>query len=648
MSEISKFIYWDVDRQMRVNSGGVKDDTAVVLQYQDYVTWRFYFGRMIDSVFTVIDLSEAIAWDGGVNDTWGVVTSPMVRVFDADVDKTHLADGYVDVTFDADTAPFLAKIGTSKAIFVFLEIRGYDTSGDKKFPLVFQIVAGNSIDPATGDPLDPASLYYTAAQTLALLRTAPEVQFSIDGATLWHDTQVPNVDLYYRERYPEGEWGQAIALLQGPAGADAPEVIYQYSIDGATSWHTPWATGDLYQRVSTDGGDTYEDAILFVGEDGDPGAAATIAVGTVTTGDAGTDVIVTNSGTEAAAIFDFTIPRGNTGANGNDTKLQYSADSVSWHDTYTAGDIYMHVSTDGGENYGAAMQFSSSGVNTPLEFVDGDLTTGVLTVSGLRPIIAVIDNNGKVIYPDEITYGATDTTVDLTSYGTLTGTWTVIFGQGKDGADGLDAPQDNWRVIAGTAFTATPASTSTLTMSDTSAVYVGDGIKYTDGRGTYYAIVTAVSANTSITIAGAAFDTGSDVTALYVGNNKIIQMDFFDSGTYGDGANDLLAADMNTYSKWQGRKAYLVSFSAVHKTADTGAAQPKINVKVNAAAVSTNDTNNGVQLSTAGTWVDNSAVAINTSNYDINRGEAIEITCTAAGTNGDASDLTVSLVFVQE
>jgi len=44
--------------------------------------------------------------------------------------------------------------------------------------------------------------------------------------------------------------------------------------------------------------------------------AATVAVGTVTTGAAGTDVIVTNSGTSSDAVLDFTIPRGNTGLSG--------------------------------------------------------------------------------------------------------------------------------------------------------------------------------------------------------------------------------------------------------------------------------------------------------------------------------------------
>lgn len=52
------------------------------------------------------------------------------------------------------------------------------------------------------------------------------------------------------------------------------------------------------------------------GPKGDTGAAATVTVGTVTTGEPGTDAIVTNSGTESAAVLNFTIPIGATGAAG--------------------------------------------------------------------------------------------------------------------------------------------------------------------------------------------------------------------------------------------------------------------------------------------------------------------------------------------
>lgn len=52
------------------------------------------------------------------------------------------------------------------------------------------------------------------------------------------------------------------------------------------------------------------------GADGADGAAATIAVGTVTTGAPGSSATVTNVGSSSAAIFDFTIPRGDVGETG--------------------------------------------------------------------------------------------------------------------------------------------------------------------------------------------------------------------------------------------------------------------------------------------------------------------------------------------
>ena len=52
------------------------------------------------------------------------------------------------------------------------------------------------------------------------------------------------------------------------------------------------------------------------GAQGPPGNAATIEAGTTTTGDPGTDALVSNVGDEHFAIFDFTIPRGDKGDQG--------------------------------------------------------------------------------------------------------------------------------------------------------------------------------------------------------------------------------------------------------------------------------------------------------------------------------------------
>ena len=58
----------------------------------------------------------------------------------------------------------------------------------------------------------------------------------------------------------------------------------------------------------------------FQNTEGEKGDAATIKVGTVTTGAAGTDAIITNSGTTSDAVFDFVIPRGADGTPGTDGK----------------------------------------------------------------------------------------------------------------------------------------------------------------------------------------------------------------------------------------------------------------------------------------------------------------------------------------
>ncbi len=72
-----------------------------------------------------------------------------------------------------------------------------------------------------------------------------------------------------------------------------------------------------------DKGDTGAQGIQGVkgdkGATGAPGAAATIRIGNVYTGAPGTNVVVTNSGTSTNAVLNFTIPRGNPGADGNVT-----------------------------------------------------------------------------------------------------------------------------------------------------------------------------------------------------------------------------------------------------------------------------------------------------------------------------------------
>ena len=110
---------------------------------------------------------------------------------------------------------------------------------------------------------------------------------------------------------------------QGPQGAAGPQGIQgPQGITGATGPQGPQgitgATGPQGPQGIT--GTTGPQGLAGVtgpmGLTGPTGAAATITIGTVTTGDPGTEATVTNSGTTEEAVFDFVIPRGKPGGGG--------------------------------------------------------------------------------------------------------------------------------------------------------------------------------------------------------------------------------------------------------------------------------------------------------------------------------------------
>lgn len=65
------------------------------------------------------------------------------------------------------------------------------------------------------------------------------------------------------------------------------------------------------------------------GAQGPSGSAATVAVGTTTTGAAGTNANVQNSGTQSAAVLNFTIPKGADGRDFGDFYQNTAGKSVA-------------------------------------------------------------------------------------------------------------------------------------------------------------------------------------------------------------------------------------------------------------------------------------------------------------------------------
>ena len=95
-----------------------------------------------------------------------------------------------------------------------------------------------------------------------------QIQYSIDGSTLWHSTFVQGTDKYIRFSNDNGSTWTAGDRFVGEDGTDgADQLMLQYSIDNS-SWHAALATNDLYIRFSTDGGATWSTGTRFVGVTG--------------------------------------------------------------------------------------------------------------------------------------------------------------------------------------------------------------------------------------------------------------------------------------------------------------------------------------------------------------------------------------------
>ena len=117
----------------------------------------------------------------------------------------------------------------------------------------------------------------------------------LDGSSFWTTNASPSTS--------GGGYTWNISDLSGDTGKSVAvgdiifQSVYRYTVDSITS-----TTAHCTIRQSIKG---------------NTGNAATIAVGTVTTGEPGTPATVTNTGTSGAAVFDFSIPKGEKGDTGN-------------------------------------------------------------------------------------------------------------------------------------------------------------------------------------------------------------------------------------------------------------------------------------------------------------------------------------------
>jgi hypothetical protein len=212
------------------------------------------------------------------------------------------------------------------------------------------------------------------ALVYSVLSAGEEVQYSADGITWLSPEEVtdPGTVKYFRSRNrkTKGEWSDPVPVVAGPEGPEGSQgiqgetgpqgkaatvsigtvttglpgtdatvenvgndnaAVLNFTIPRGSAFKVD-ATGLLADRsqydseqegfsyLATDNGNVYirqgagwSDPIPFKGDPGKDGENATITIGEVTTGNAGTKATVENVGTDSAAVLNFNIPKGDPG-----------------------------------------------------------------------------------------------------------------------------------------------------------------------------------------------------------------------------------------------------------------------------------------------------------------------------------------------
>ena len=262
-----KIIYYNTNTEKVIGAyGGAQLLNKYTLSYKACPIWEIHFVTIDEEgQYIPTDMTRASTWRAAVDTDFKAETQPMVRTLPEKIDSSLAQQGILFVEVDADTQTFLNKVNGKQSVNATFEIRGTNTDGKTIFTYRFGILCYGAVDPYRASPLPVASGVVSQDWVLALLRAGREIQFSADGVE-WHETQDIINDRYYRERYPNGEWSEAIWFKDDPA----PNTKIQYSEDGVE--FTDEATlNSNYIRFSTDNGLTWSNYIYATGKDGTNG-----------------------------------------------------------------------------------------------------------------------------------------------------------------------------------------------------------------------------------------------------------------------------------------------------------------------------------------------------------------------------------------
>ena len=271
--------------------------------------------KLVDSNGTPLEGLDAYAsWDFAVANDWDTTTTPQLRV----TDGITVEGSAVRVPLtETNTEELIAALGTNESATFGCELAGFETGETTPgFLLQFDIsIRNRRADAGTGRPAPVSDGSYTAAQIRALFAAKMAVQLSDDGET-WYEAEidetVPETAKWYRFRNAlvGNGWSDPLPLIAGPRG-----------IAGTIEVGTVTTGAAGTQAEVTNSGDEHDAVLDFKIPQGARGNAATVRVGSVEMVATDDPPEVTNSGTATDAVFNFKIPRGPTGATGHESYL---------------------------------------------------------------------------------------------------------------------------------------------------------------------------------------------------------------------------------------------------------------------------------------------------------------------------------------
>ena len=312
----------------------------------------------------------------------------------------------------------------------------------------------------------------------------------------------------------KGDTGTAATITVGSTSTGAPGTSASVTNAGSAS-----AAVLDFVIPKGDKGDTGD-----TGATGSPGEAATVTVGTTTTGNPGTNASVTNSGTQSAAVLNFTIPRGAKGDAGDSATITVG--------TTTTGQPGTNASvTNSGTQSAAVLNFT---IPRGDKGDQGD--PGTPGTPGAAATIAV----------GTTTTGNPGTNASVTNSGTSSAAvfnFTIPKGAKGDPGD-PGTPGSAATIAVGSTQTGNPGTSASVVNSGTSSAAVLDftiprGAKGDQGNPGSAATVAVGTVTTGLP--------GTSATVTNVGTSSAAVFDFTiprgDKGEAGSGSGDMLAAD---------------------------------------------------------------------------------------------------------